>query len=139
MNKILQRNKETLLILLKQYNIDRTINELIDLESVFIFVEYYKNEDSSQSSELYRAILYANIRYEVKNNNVVKLTKAKKISLFTLGKKMIKKLSEEEVEKIILELTLISKLIKQIKLINKINYEENDIQDIFQSLEYANL
>lgn len=136
MNEIIERNNETLIVLLKKYSIDKTIKELIDLESVFIFVEYYKNSDSSKNSELYRVILYANVRYVVKDNNVIKLPKAKKISLFTLGKKMIKKLSEEEVEKTILELTLISKLIKQIKLINKINYEENDIKDIFQSLGY---
>ena len=122
-------------IIYYKYNIDKTIKELIELESVFIFVEYYKNNNPLKSSELYRAILYANIRYVVENNKVVKLSKAKKVSLYTLGKKMIKKLSTEEVEETILELTLISKLIKQLKLIEKVDKEEYEINEIFQSLE----
>lgn len=136
MNEIVQRNNEILLSLLKKHKIDKTVKELIELESVFIFVEYYKNENPLKSNELYRAILYANIRYVNENDKVIKLPKAKKVSLYTLGKKMIKKLSEEEIEKTILELTLISKLIKQIKLIDKIDREEHDINDILQSLRY---
>ena len=91
MNKIVQRNNEILLSLLKKHKIDKTVKELIELESVFIFVEYYKNENPLKSNELYRAILYANIRYVNENDKVIKLPKAKKVSLYTLGKKMIKK------------------------------------------------
>jgi len=135
MNEIEQRNNEILQLLLKKYEIDKSVKDLIDFESVFIFVEYYKNENPLKDSELYRAILYANIRYKIENGNLIKLPKVKKISLYTLGKKMIKKLSIEEVDTIILELTLLSKLVKQLKFINKIDKEEHDINEIMQGLE----
>jgi len=135
MNEVIERNNEILKTLIDKYNIDKSVKELVDLESVFIFVEYYKNEDNTKSNDLYRVILYANIKYAVENGNLVKLAKAKRISLYTLGKKMINKLTQEEVESTILELTLIGKLVKQLKLINKIEKEEFDINDIIKALD----
>jgi len=135
MNEIEHRDNEILQLLLNKYEINKNVKDLINFESVFVFPEYYKNDNPLKSNKLYRAILYANIKYTMENDKVIKLKKSKKVSLYALGQKSIKKLSENEVDKIVLELTLISKLTKQLKYIAKAKMEEFDIIDILQGLE----
>ena len=78
MEEIIERDHRILKTLIETYKIEYTIEELINLESVFIFVEYYKNENMTKNGKLYRATLYANVKHIVKNGEIIKFEKVKK-------------------------------------------------------------
>lgn len=120
-----ERNKNLLIGLLTKYEIDKEVDDLILYESVFLSVEYEKNQDYS---ELKRAILYANLKFIIENGKTVKTNK--KEILFNFGKKIIKKMGHEEVDQIISELKLIASLAKQLKLVGKIELEEEEIKPL---------
>lgn len=120
MEEIEIRNKELLLLLLKKFNIDKSVKDLVDYKSVFVSVEYNSKEDLSVSN-LKRTFLYAN----VESTN-------KKEILLNFGKKLMKDLTEDQIETVILELRLIVSLVKQLKYINKIDYEENVVTGILE-------
>lgn len=120
-----ERNKKLLIDLLAKYEIDKEVDDLILYESVFLSVEYEKNQDYS---ELKRAILYANLKFIIEDGKTVKTNK--KEILFNFGKKIIKKMGHEEVDQIISELKLIASLAKQSKLVAKIELEEEEIKSL---------
>jgi len=118
-----ERNHEVLNGLLARYTIDKTIRDLTQCESVFVSVEYM----SKDRVEFKRAILYANIKYIVVNNRIVKTNK--KEILYNFGKKMIKNLSLEEIEEVIAELGVIAEMAKQLILISKIETCEGKMKE----------
>jgi len=129
--EIQNRNRSLLANLLAKYNIDKSLKDLTDYESVFLSIEYLKTEDIN--TELKRVILYGNLKYIVENGMLVKTNK--KVILYNFGKKLIKKMNDTEIDKVIAELKLISSLIKQMKLVTKIELEESDIQSILSDFD----
>lgn len=130
LEEIKERNSYLLTELLNKYNIDKTVKELLDYESVFLSKEYI-NKDT-MNNELKRAILYANLKY-VRVNGTLQKTNKKEI-LFNFGKKAMRGLSENKINKVIAELSIISSLIKQSKLILRVEIEESDIQNTIANL-----
>ena len=127
LEEIKKRNDKTLNELLKKYEIEKSVkNLLIDYDSIFVSEEYMNKEQSNL--ELKRAILYANVKFIVVNEKFEKTNK--KEILYNFGKKAMKGLSNNKINLIINELKLIGYLIKQLKLIQKFEIEENDIQTI---------
>ncbi|MFA9240004.1 MAG: hypothetical protein ACEQSQ_08990 [Candidatus Paceibacteria bacterium] len=122
--EIKKRNNRLLKELLDKHKIKKSLHELINYESVFVSVEYM--EKDNLNSEHKRAILYGNLKF-VKIGNKTEKTNKKEI-LFNFGKKAMKDLSEEEIKSIILELKFIGRIIKQLKLIMKVESEESYIQ-----------
>jgi hypothetical protein len=122
--EIKERNDHLLKKLLDKHKIKKSLDELINYESVFVSVEYM--EKDNLNSEHKRAILYGNLKF-VKIGNKTEKTNKKEI-LFNFGKKTMKDLSEEEIKFIILELKFIGRIIKQLKLIMKVELEESYIQ-----------
>lgn len=122
--EIKKRNNRLLKELLDKHKIKKSLHELINYESVFVSVEYM--EKDNLNSEHKRAILYGNLKF-VKIGNKTEKTNKKEI-LFNFGKKAMKDLSEEEIKSIILELKFIGRIIKQLKLIMKVELEESYIQ-----------
>ena len=127
LEEIKKRNDKILNELLKKYEIEKSVkNLLIDYDSIFVSEEYMNKEQSNL--ELKRAILYANVKFIVVNEKFEKTNK--KEILYNFGKKAMKGLSNNKINLIINELKLIGYLIKQLKLIQKLEIEENDIQTI---------
>ena len=127
LEEIKKRNDKILNELLKKYEIEKSVkNLLIDYDSIFVSEEYMNKEQSNL--ELKRAILYANVKFIVVNEKFEKTNK--KEILYNFGKKAMKGLSNNKINLIINELKLIGYLIKQLKLIQKFEIEENDIQTI---------
>lgn len=131
MNMIIDRNESLLDSLLSKYNLEMPISDLVAAESIFLSEE---NTVDQFNTELKRAILYTNTRVIRENGEIIRLDKIKKIALYNFGKKIFKKLSEEEIKTVISELRLIAMLVKQLKFINKIKKEEFDIKEIIQKL-----
>ncbi len=131
MEEIENRNKELLVLLLKKINIDKSVKDMTDYKNVFVSVEYDSKEDFSVSN-LKRTFLYASIEFIEQNGRLVKTNK--KEILYNFGKKLMRDLSDNEIETTILELKLIASLVKQLKYINKIDYEESIITDILEIL-----
>lgn len=127
LEEIKERNNKRLNELLRKYGIEKSVkNLLIDYDSIFVSEEYMNKEQSNL--ELKRAILYANVKFIVVNEKFEKTNK--KEILYNFGKKAMKGLSNNKINLIINELKLIGYLIKQLKLIQKFEIEENDIQTI---------
>ncbi len=127
LEEIKERNNKRLNELLRKYGIEKSVkNLLIDYDSIFVSEEYISKEQSN--SELKRAILYANVKFIVVNEKFEKTNK--KEILYNFGKKAMKRLNKNKINLIINELKLIGYLIKQLKLIHKLEIEENDIQTI---------
>lgn len=127
LEEIKERNNKRLNELLRKYGIEKSVkNLLIDYDSIFVSEEYINKEQSN--SELKRAILYANVKFIVVNEKFEKTNK--KEILYNFGKKAMKRLNKNKINLIINELKLIGYLIKQLKLIHKLEIEENDIQTI---------
>ena len=127
LEEIKERNNKRLNELLRKYGIEKSVkNLLIDYDSIFVSEEYISKEQSN--SELKRAILYANVKFIVVNEKFEKTNK--KEILYNFGKKAMKRLNKNKINLIINELKLICYLIKQLKLIHKLEIEENDIQTI---------
>lgn len=127
LEEIKERNNKRLNELLRKYGIEKSVkNLLIDYDSIFVSEEYINKEQSN--SELKRAILYANVKFIVVNEKFEKTNK--KEILYNFGKKAMKGLNKNKINLIINELKLIGYLIKQLKLIQKLETEENDIQTI---------
>lgn len=133
MEEIENRNKELLVLLLKKINIDKSVKDMTDYKNVFVSVEYDSKEDFSVSN-LKRTFLYASIEFIEQNGRLVKTNK--KEILYNFGKKLMRDLSDNEIETTILELKLIASLVKQLKYINKIDYEESIITDILEILNW---
>jgi len=131
LEEIENRNKELLVLLLKKINIDKSVKDMTDYKNVFVSVEYDSKEDFSVSN-LKRTFLYASIEFIEQNGRLVKTNK--KEILYNFGKKLMRDLSDNEIETTILELKLIASLVKQLKYINKIDYEESIITDILEIL-----
>ena len=129
--EIQNRNRSLLVDLLAKYNIGKSLKDLTDYESVFLSIEFMKTEVIN--TEFKRVILYGNLKYAVENGTLVKTNK--KVILYNFGKKLIKKMSDTEVDKVIAELKLISSLTKQLKLVTKIELEESDIQSILSDFD----
>jgi hypothetical protein len=130
LEEIKKRNDKILNELLKKYEIEKSVkNLLIDYDSIFVSEEYMNKEQSNL--ELKRAILYANVKFIVVNEKFEKTNK--KEILYNFGKKAMKGLSNNKINLIINELKLIGYLIKQLKLIQKFEIEENDIQTIINN------
>ena len=128
---IKNRNKELLSDLLSKYQIDKDIDILVNnYESVFLSIEYQDKKDNS-GNELKRVILYANLKHIIQNNEIVKTNK--KEILYNFGRKLIKKMEEKEINLVVAELHLIVSLIKQLKLLAKIEFEEAQIQEILNT------
>lgn len=131
-NDIESRNNELLSVLIKKYEIKKTIKELGDAESVFVSIEW-DQKSSLESNTLKRAILYANIKYELENGKVIKVNK--KEILYNFGKKRIKELkSDDEIELQIMELHIITYLVRQLKSIIRLKYEEGEIETLMTEL-----
>lgn len=127
LEEIKERNNKRLNELLRKYGIEKSVkNLLIDYDSIFVSEEYINKEQSN--SELKRAILYANVKFIMVNEKFEKTNK--KEILYNFGKKAMKGLNKNKINLIINELKLIGYLIKQLKLIHKLEIEENDIQTI---------
>lgn len=120
-----ERKKNILTDLLNKYGVNKPVDSLIQYESVFLSVEYEKNKEFN---ELKRAMLYANLKFIVEDGKTVKTNK--KEILYSFGKKIIKTLRDYEIDRTISELKLISSLVKQLKLISKIEQEEAEIKSL---------
>lgn len=126
------RNKELLVLLLKKFDLSKSVKDMTDYKNVFVSVEYDSKEDLSVAN-LKRTFLYASIEFIEQNGRLVKTNK--KEILYNFGKKLMRDLSENQIETTILELKLITSLVKQLKYINKIDYEESIITDILEVLK----
>lgn len=132
LEKTKTRNQRYLIQLCRKYNIEKSFQELtVNYESVFVSIEYM--EKDNPNSELKRAILYGNLKFEKINDNWEKTNK--KEILYNFGKKAMKGLSEKNIEFIILELRLIGMIVKQSKLIMKLELEESDISTLLGEIE----
>lgn len=125
-NEIESRNKQILTMLLEKYEISKTIRELEDTESIFVSVEWENKDPLFGTSILKRVILYANVKLELENDKIIKVNK--KEILYNFGKKKIKQLKDKEIDLQILELNMIIFLVRQLKSINKLKYEECKIE-----------
>jgi hypothetical protein len=130
-DEIFERNQEILLILLHKYSIDKSIRDLLNYESVFVSVEYEKQDQFNNT--LKRAILYGNLKYMRVDGEIVKTNK--KEILYNFGKKAMKSLSESDIDKTVTDLHLFSSCVKQLKLIGKVELEEGDIVDMLQDFD----
>lgn len=134
--KIKKRDNGLLNELLRKYGIEKSVKSLlIDYDSIFVSEEYINKEQPNL--ELKRAILYANVKFIIVNEKFEKTNK--KEILYNFGKKAMKGLNKNKINLVINELKLIGYLIKQLKLIQKFEVEENDIQTIINdnnSLNY---
>ncbi len=128
--EIKERNHSLLTILLHKHKIEKSIHDLMNYESVFVSVEYM--EKDNLNSEHKRAILYGNLKFIMIGNKAEKTNK--KEILYNFGKKAMKGLSEKEIEFIIIELKFIGIIIKQLKLIMKVELEESDIKTILNEI-----
>jgi len=120
-----ERNKVLLQELVVYYNIDKTITQLVDCESVFLSIEFFKQDNQFIPRELKRVLLYATINDDMRIVNK-KQVKKKEI-LFNFGRKIIKKLNNTEIDNNISKLKMITYLTKQLKLISKVEQEEKNI------------
>lgn len=128
LEEIKERNNIVLNELLEKYGIEKSVDLLLkNYDSIFVSEEYIKEDGFN--SELKRAILYANIKFIFVNGTVEKTNK--KEILYNFGKKAMKGLSSNEIDLVLAELHLIGCLIKQLKLILKIEIEESQILNIF--------
>lgn len=128
------RNIKMLNELLQQYNINKQSADLLNYESVFVSEEYFDKNAEKNIDNLKRVMLYANVKYEM-INGVVRKTNKKEV-LYSLGRKKIKALDQEEIDKTILELKLFTALTKQLKNINHIDFEESKVNDYIQALNF---
>jgi hypothetical protein len=125
--EIKERNSFMLNKLFKEYDINKSLDLIIkNYDSIFVFEEYIK--ENGFNKELKRAILYANIKYAFINGKIEKTNK--KEILYNFGKKAMKELSSNEIDSVLAELHLISHLIKQLKLVLRIEIEESYIYSI---------
>lgn len=128
--EIKERNHSLLTKLINKHKIEKSIHDLMNYESVFVSVEYM--EKDNLNSEHKRAILYGNLKFMMIGNKAEKTNK--KEILYNFGKKAMKGLSEEAIEFIIIELKFIAIIIKQLKLIMKVELEESDIKTILNEI-----
>jgi hypothetical protein len=129
--EIKERNSYMLNELFKKYDIDKSLDSIIKYyDSIFVFEEYIK--ENGFNSELKRAILYANIKLSFTNGKLEKTNK--KEILFNFGKKAMKGLSSREINLSLAELHLISHLIRQLKLVSRIEIEEMYVNSILNEV-----
>ena len=129
--EIRERNSSLLNELLERYTIEKPLNLLLrNYDSIFVSEEYIKEDGFN--TELKRAILYANIKFISVNGKIEKTNK--KEILYNFGKKAMKELSDKEINLVLAELHLMSHLIKQLKLISRIEIEESYIYSIMNEI-----
>ena len=143
MNKIKKRNEDLLNILLNKFKIGKSAKELVkDYESVYIAIEYIKDKDEfdlenmlkNKQKELKRVLMYSSLKYtkDPKTGAVSKTNKRE--ILYTFGRKIIKTLNEKDIDRAVLELKLIVSLIKELKFIDKIEFEELEVNTFLNEL-----
>lgn len=115
------RNLNIVKSMILYFNIQKSIEELISFESVFLSLEYKDKEEEFSIKNFKRLFLYANTKID---------NKSKKIILYFLGRKDMKKLSEQDIEIKIKNSKLFVLYLKQLKLIDKVKKEEENLVNI---------
>jgi len=115
------RNIDIVRSMISYFKIEKSVEELISFESVFLSLEYKNKEEEFSIKNFKRLFLYANTKLD---------NKSKKIILHFFGRKDMKKLSEEDIEIKIKNLKLFVLYIKQLKLIDKVKKEEENLVNL---------
>jgi hypothetical protein len=120
-DKIIARNKNTLLNLIRKYNIKLSLDELLDY-----YTSVYIHKDFKQKRV---RLLGIKEEYIVDNEGRKHKTgKKKTVQLYVLSKRMIQTLPHDSVFEISRDISLFSFSFEQLKLIRKIKLTENTFE-----------